>query len=91
VTKTQLVDSVQTRTGLTRTQAADAVEAVLETVEEVLGRGGEVALTGFGKFSVAERHARMGKHPRTGEPMEIGATRVPKFAPASGLKLAVRS
>jgi DNA-binding protein HU-beta len=91
VTKSQLVNSVQTRTGLTRTQAADAVEAVLGTVEEVLGRGGEVALTGFGRFSVAERDARLGKHPRTGEPMQIAATRVPKFAPASSLKMAVRS
>jgi DNA-binding protein HU-beta len=90
VTKTQLVDSVQTRTGLTRKQSAEAVEAVLETVQEVLGRGGEVALTGFGKFSVTEREARTGTNPRTGEPMEIAATRVPKFSPASGLKQAVR-
>lgn len=90
MTKTQLVESVQSRTGLTRKQSADAVEAVLETVQEVLGRGGEVALTGFGRFSVSERGARMGKHPRTGEPMPIAATRVPKFAPASGLKQAVR-
>lgn len=91
MTKSQLVDSVQTRTGLTRKQSADAVEAVLETVQEVLGRGGEVALTGFGKFSVSERGARIGKHPRTGEAMEIAATRVAKFAPASGLKQAVRA
>lgn len=90
MTKTQLVDAVQSRTGLTRKQSADAVEAVLQTVEEVLGRGGEVALTGFGKFSVSEREARLGKHPRTGEPMQIAATRVPKFSPASGLKQAVR-
>ena len=90
MTKSQLVDSVQTRTGLTRKQSADALEAVLETVQEVLGRGGEVAVTGFGKFSVSERSARTGKHPRTGEPMEIAATRAPKFAPASGLKQAVR-
>ncbi len=91
MTKSQLVDAVQTRTGLTRKQSADAVEALLETVQEVLGRGGEVALTGFGKFSVSERGARMGKHPRTGEAIEIAATRVPKFAPAPGLKQAVRA
>jgi DNA-binding protein HU-beta len=91
VTKTQLVDAVQTRTGLTRKQSAEALEAVLVTVEEVLGRGGEVALTGFGRFSVSERRARQGKHPRTGEPMQIDATRVPKFSPASGLKQAVRA
>ena len=91
MTKTQLVDAVQTKTGLTRKQSADALDAVLDAVQEVLGRGGEVALTGFGRFSVSERGARTGKHPRTGEPMEIAATRVPKFAPASGLKQAVRS
>jgi DNA-binding protein HU-beta len=90
VTKSQLVDTVQKRAGLTRKQSADAVDAVIDTVQEVLGRGGEVALTGFGKFSVAERDARRGKHPRTGEPMEIAATRVPKFVAASGLKQAVR-
>jgi len=91
VTKSQLVDAVQTRTGLTRKQSADAVEAVIETVQEVLGRGGEVALTGLGRFSVVERGARQGKHPRTGETMDIAATRVPRFAAASGLKQAVRS
>lgn len=90
MTKTQLVDAVQSRTGLTRKQSADAVEAVLDTVQEVLGRGGEVALAGFGKFSVSERAARIGKHPRTGEAMEIAATRVPRFSPASGLKQAVK-
>lgn len=91
MTKSQLVDAVQSRTGLTRKQSAEAVDAVLETVQEVLGRGGEVALAGFGRFSVSERGARQGKHPQTGEPMDIAATRVPKFAPASGLKQAVRS
>lgn len=90
MTKFQLVDAVQTRTGLTRKQSADALDAVLETVQEVLGRGGEVSLTGFGRFSVTERGARMGKHPRTGEAMQIAATRVPRFAPASGLKQVVR-
>lgn len=90
MTKTQLVDAVQARTGLTRKQSAEAVDAVLETVQDVLGRGGEVALTGFGRFSVSERAARTGKHPRTGEPMRIEATRVPRFSPASGLKQAVR-
>lgn len=90
MTKSQLVDSVQTRTGLTRKQSADAVEALLDTVQEVLGRGGEVALTGFGRFSVSERDARTGKNPRTGEAIEIAATRVAKFAPGSALKQAVR-
>jgi len=90
VTKTQLVDAIAARTGLTRKQSTDAIDAALGAVEDVLGRGGEVSLSGFGKFTVAERGARQGVHPRTGEPMEIAATRVPKFAPAPGLKQAVR-
>jgi DNA-binding protein HU-beta len=90
VTKSQLVDSVQARTGLTRKQSAEAVEAVLQTVQEVLGRGGEVALTGFGKFSVSERGARTGRNPSTGDPMQIEASRTPKFSAAAALKQAVR-
>lgn len=90
MTKTQLVDSIQTRTGLTRKQSGEAVDAVLQTVEEVLGRGGELVLPGFGRSSVSGRGARTGKHPRTGEAMVVAATRVPKFSPASGLKQAVR-
>jgi DNA-binding protein HU-beta len=90
VTKSQLVDAVAARTDLTRKQAAEAVDAVFETVEDVLSRGGEVALAGFGKFGVAERGARQGVHPRTGESMEIPATRVPKFTAGSNLKQSVR-
>ena len=71
MTKFQLVEAVAARTDLTRRQAADAVDAILETMEDVLSRGGEVALAGFGKFSVAERAARQGQHPRTGEAMDI--------------------
>jgi DNA-binding protein HU-beta len=91
VTKTQLVDAIAARTGLTRKQSTDAIDAALGAVEDVLGRGGEVSLSGFGKFTVAERGARQGVHPRTGEPMEIAATRVPKFTAGSNLKAAVRA
>jgi len=90
VTKSQLVDAIAARTGLTRKQSADAVDAVFDTVEDVLGRGGEVTLAGFGKFSVAERGARQGVHPRTGETMQIAATRVPRFTAGSNLKQSVR-
>lgn len=90
MTKSQLVEAVAARTDLTRRQAAGAVDAVLDTMEDVLSRGGEVALAGFGKFTVVERAARHGQHPRTGQAMEIPAARVPKFVPASNLKQAVR-
>ncbi len=91
MTKSQVVDAIAARTGLTRQQSTDAIEAALGAVAEVLGRGGEVSLAGFGKFSVAERGARQGVHPRTGEPMEIVATRVPKYTGGSNLKSAVRA
>jgi DNA-binding protein HU-beta len=90
VTKSQLVDAIAARTGLTRKQSAEAIDAALETVEDVLSRGGEVTLAGFGKFGVAERGARRGVHPRTGETMNIAATVVPKFTAGSSLKQAVR-
>ncbi len=91
MTKSQLVEAIAARTGLTRKQSADAIEATLSAVEDVLGRGGEVSLAGFGKFTVAERAARQGVHPRTGDPMQIPATRVPRFTAGSNLKNAVRT
>jgi DNA-binding protein HU-beta len=90
VTKSQLVDAIAARSGLTRKQSSEAIDAALEIVEDVLSRGGEVMLAGFGKFGVAERGARRGVHPRTGETMEIAATIVPKFTAGSSLKQAVR-
>jgi DNA-binding protein HU-beta len=91
VTKSQLVEAIAARTDLTRKQASDALDAVVDTVEGVLNRGGEVSLAGFGKFTVSERAARQGVHPRTGEQMEIPAMRVPKFTAGSNLKQAVRT
>jgi DNA-binding protein HU-beta len=64
---------------------------VLSTVQSVLSRGGEVTFTGFGKFHVAERGARQGKHPRTGEPIHIRASRVPRFSAGAKLKQAVNN
>jgi len=90
VTKSQLVDAVAARTGLTKKQSADAIDAALEAVEGVLERGGEVTLAGFGKFGVVERGPRKGVHPRTGETMDIAATVVPKFTAGSALKQSVR-
>ena len=91
VTKSELVDQVADRASLTRQDAARAVDAVLATVEDVLRRGSEVALSGFGKFHVGERGAREGVNPRTGERIQIAASRVPRFTAGSGLKNAVKS
>jgi DNA-binding protein HU-beta len=90
VTKSELVDQVADRAELTRHDAARAVEAVLATVEDALRRGSEITLSGFGKFHVGERGARQGVNPRTGERIQIAATRIPRFTAGSGLKSAVK-
>ena len=90
MTKTEFVDQVAAKSELGKGEAAKAVDAVLDTIEDTLQRGGEVTFSGFGKFSVAERGAREGRNPQTGERMQIAATRVPRFQAGSGLKKAVK-
>ncbi len=87
--KSELIEQVASRTDRTKADAAEAVDAVLRTIEESLGRGAEISITGFGKFHVAERGARTGRNPRTGETIEIRASRVPRFSAGAGLKQAV--
>jgi DNA-binding protein HU-beta len=90
VTKAELVDQVADRADLSKQAASRAVDAVLATVEDALRRGSEVTVAGFGKFHVSDRRARRGVNPRTGERIEIAATRVPRFTAGSGLKGAVK-
>ena len=89
MTKSEFVDQVADRAGLTKKDAGDAVEAFLETVEDALKRGSEVSFSGFGKFSISERGAREGRNPATGEKIQISASKVPKFTAGAGLKKAV--
>ena len=91
MTKSEFVDQVASRSSLGKTEAGKAVDAVLDTIQEALQRGSDVTFSGFGKFHVAERSARQGVHPRTGEPIEIAASKVPRFTAGSGLKKAVKS
>jgi DNA-binding protein HU-beta len=90
VNKSEFVDQVASRSGLGRKDAAAAVDAALETIEDALSRGSEVSFTGFGKFSVAERSARQGVNPATGEKIQIAASKAPKFTAGSALKSAVK-
>lgn len=90
MTKSELVDQVAHRASLTRPEALRAVDAVMATVEDALRRGSEVSVSGFGKFHVSERGPRAGVNPRTGERIQIAASRVPRFTPGSGLKTAVK-
>jgi DNA-binding protein HU-beta len=91
VRKADLIDRVSARGQLPRRDAARAVEAMLSAIEETLGAGGEVALSGFGRFHVSGRGARPGVNPRTGEEIWVEATSVPRFTPGTALKRAVRS
>jgi DNA-binding protein HU-beta len=91
VTKSEFVDRVADTAGIGKNEATKAVDATLSVIEETLSRGGEVSFTGFGKFTVAERGARQGVNPQTGERIEIAASKVPRFSAGSALKSAVKS
>ena len=89
MTKTEFVDQVAAEADLSKNDAGEAVDAVLKVIEDTLSRGGEVNFTGFGKFSVAERGARQGVNPQTGQRIQISASRVPRFSAGSALKKSV--
>ena len=90
VTKSEFVERVASKSGLSRRDAAKAVDAFLQSVEESLKEGEAVTFTGFGKFSAQQRGARQGVNPRTGEKVQIAAATVPKFSAGSGLKNALK-
>ena len=90
MTKSEFVDQVADRANLSKRDASEAVDAVLETIESTLSRGGEISFSGFGKFSVSQRSAREGRNPATGERIQIAASKVPKFTAGAGLKKAVK-
>ncbi|CAN5755755.1 MAG: HU family DNA-binding protein [Thermoleophilaceae bacterium] len=91
MTKSEFVDQVGSKSGLPKNDASKAVDAVLEVIEETLKRGGDVNFTGFGKFTVAERGARQGVNPQTGERIQISASRVPRFSAGSALKKSIKA
>ncbi len=90
MTKNEFVDRVAADSGLSKKDAGAAVDSVIKSIEGALGAGEEVNFTGFGTFHVAERGAREGRNPRTGETMTIAASKVPRFTAGSGLKKAVK-
>jgi len=89
VTKGDVVDSVARKTGMTKKDAGEAVEAVLDVITSALRSGDSVTFTGFGKFSTSRRAERQGVNPRTGAPVTIRAANVPKFSAGSQLKASV--
>jgi DNA-binding protein HU-beta len=87
--KSELIQSVAEIAGIPKATATKAVDAVIESVKNRLSDGDSVTLIGFGTFTVRERAARTGRNPRTGDPINIKAAKVPVFKPGKALKDAV--
>jgi DNA-binding protein HU-beta len=84
--KQDLVGAVADASGLSKADAGKAVDATFDAISGALKKGGDCRLVGFGTFSVAHRKASTGRNPRTGEPMNIPASKQPKFKAGKALK-----
>ena len=84
--KTELVAAMAEKTELSKKDAEQALKAFTDVVAEELTKGEKIQLVGFGTFEVAERPAREGRNPRTGETMKIAASKAPKFKAGKALK-----
>lgn len=91
VNKTELIDAIAMAADLPKASAGRALDAVVESVTDALKKGDQVALVGFGTFSVKHRNARSGRNPQTGATIEIAASNVPSFKAGKALKDAVNS
>ncbi len=87
--KGELIEAVAAAADLSKADATKAVEAFVDTVTKSLKKGDQVAIIGFGSFSVKDRAARQGRNPKTGAPIDIPASRVPGFKAGKALKDAV--
>ena len=87
--KTELIDAVAEGADISKAAATRALDTVLDSISKSLASGNQVTLVGFGTFSVKDRAARTGRNPRTGEPIDIPAAKVPGFKAGKALKDAV--
>ena len=88
--KSELIDAIAEKAGLTKTDARKALDAFIETTGEALKAGDKIALVGFGTFSVVQKAERQGLNPSTKQPITIAAKRVAKFKPGNDLKELVK-
>ena len=84
--KAELIDAVASAADISKAAAARSVDTVLEVITESLKDGNSVTLVGFGTFNTRRREARTGRNPRTGEPIQIGASNLAVFKAGKGLK-----
>ena len=89
--KNDLISSVAEASGLTKADSGRAVDGVFDSIASALSSGDDVRIVGFGSFSVADRAASTGRNPRTGEEIQIPASKQPKFKAGAPLKSAVNS
>ncbi|HIT66925.1 MAG TPA: HU family DNA-binding protein [Candidatus Merdisoma merdipullorum] len=82
----ELVAAIAEKSELSKKDAEKALKAFTDVVAEELGKGEQIQLVGFGTFKVSERAAREGRNPQTGEPMQIKASKSPKFTAGKALK-----
>jgi len=88
--KASIIDAVHEKLGGTKTSAEEVVDMVFSSIVNSLKKEEEVSIAGFGIFSVKNRAARQARNPRTGEMVNVAATKVPKFRAAKGLKDSVK-
>ena len=86
----ELSEKIASTNGLTKTTAEQIVKQIFETIQDEISNGGEVAIHGFGRFTVRQAAARFGRNLTTGAMVEVPARKVPKFVPHSALKDAVK-
>lgn len=85
MTRDVLAERLAERAEITMTAARDEVRWLFDTISSALERGDEVRIHGFGSFKTAQRAARVGRNPRTGETVQVAARRVARFSPSTGL------
>ena len=86
MTKANIVEEVYKKVGFSKSQAAEIVETVFETMKQVLERGEKLKISGFGNFTPRDKKTRIGRNPKTGEAIEISARRVVTFKASPVLK-----
>ncbi len=87
--KSELIEATAKAADISKAAAERALSSMIEAVVKAVAKGDTVTLVGFGTFKSAKRAARTGKNPKTGEPLKIAATTVPKFSAGAGFKAAV--
>lgn len=86
MTKKELIDCISSDANISKSAATDALGSFIDNISGALGKGDTVTLVGFGTFSVSKRAARTGRNPKTGAPIQIKASKVPRFKAGKSLK-----